>query len=527
MKTLPLLLATLATILAPAVYAASPIPSGPIYTNKSRFRIPFHSDEGELRRMGAREIRLFVSRDRGRNWQQVQSVSPDAGKFQFQAQSDGEYWFYVRTLDDRNRLHPEGRPEAGLQVIVDTTQPTLQLSLRSPAPGKVFLSWVAADEHLDPAQLKLEYMPPGAGEWQVIGVVPTKSGQTEWEVPEGGLVAVRGSVGDLARNTAGDQMTVQVAPLQQGVPRPRSPNTREPIAGTVASPQTETAMILPREFPGDAGAKPNSKSASIARGEGASANATASVEPPRIRGSLVSQRVVEPDSTTISPRTSGDGQKPQPAIAGRRRAVNNLKFQIGYRLHADAGSVELYITDNNGARWYRYPTDAGGQTPLKVDVPRDGLYGFTLGMKDASGATPDAPRDGDPPTLEVLVDTVPPTVDLLPLEQGRGRNLDKIRISWRSADDFPAERPISLFYSSNGHAPWQPICTAIENTGSHIWTIDGSVPTKLYVRIEARDEAGNVQSAETPHPVLVKSGEPTARHPDAGASGTKNAVPKE
>jgi hypothetical protein len=85
-----------------------------------------------------------VSRDKGRNWRDVQAVAPEAGKFQFQAPSDGEYWFSVRTLDNRNKLHPEGPVEAGLQVIVDTTRPTLQLGLRSPAPGKVSLSWSAS-----------------------------------------------------------------------------------------------------------------------------------------------------------------------------------------------------------------------------------------------------------------------------------------------------------------------------------------------------------------------------------------------
>ena len=45
---------------------AAPIPTGPIHTANSRFRIPFRFDAAEMRRLGAREIRLFVSEDRGR-----------------------------------------------------------------------------------------------------------------------------------------------------------------------------------------------------------------------------------------------------------------------------------------------------------------------------------------------------------------------------------------------------------------------------------------------------------------------------
>jgi hypothetical protein len=531
MKTLPLLLAAAGWLAATTAQAAGPIPAGPIYTNKSRFRIPFHYDGDELRRMGAREIRLFVSRDKGRNWRDVQAVAPEAGKFQFQAPSDGEYWFSVRTLDNRNKLHPEGPVEAGLQVIVDTTRPTLQLGLRSPAPGKVSLSWSASDEHLDLAQLRLEHLAPGASDWQMIPVVPSATGQHDWNVPEGGLVAVRGSIGDQAHNTVRDQMRVSVAASQPTVPRPRTPNLREPVAGAIVSPQTETALTLPKEFPGDVTARPEPVAplAPVARKESAPVRSASSGEPPRIQGNLVSQRTVEPEPDAAgAPRATGDRARLTTAVSGRRRAVNNRKFQIGYRLHAAAANVELYITDDAGARWYRYPTDRNGQGPLKVDVPRDGVYGFTLGVKDASGAAHDAPRDGDPPTLEVLVDTVPPAVKLLPLEQGRGIHSDKIRISWHYADDFPAERPVSLFYSGNGDGPWQPICTDVENRGSFIWTVDpASVPTKLHVRMEARDEAGNVQSAETPHPVRVNTADPTARRPDIGASGATNAVPKE
>src|SRR5262245_66643282 len=86
---------------------AAPIPTNPIFTNNLRLRIPFHYDPTELKRLGAGEIRLYVSNDRGRTWQQSQTVKPDAGKFTFQAPGEGEYWFIVRSVDSRNREHPD------------------------------------------------------------------------------------------------------------------------------------------------------------------------------------------------------------------------------------------------------------------------------------------------------------------------------------------------------------------------------------------------------------------------------------
>src|SRR5665213_1853469 len=109
------LVPALALTIAPGLaHGAPPIPTGPIYTKQLSFRIPFHYDSNELSRLGAREIRLYVSRDRGRTWQLDKTVvseqgrfNPDANKFKFQATADGEYWFLVRTLDSKNHLHPD------------------------------------------------------------------------------------------------------------------------------------------------------------------------------------------------------------------------------------------------------------------------------------------------------------------------------------------------------------------------------------------------------------------------------------
>ena len=42
-----------------------------------------------MQRLGAREIRLLVSVDHGVRWQHAQSVRPEAGRFEFQANADG------------------------------------------------------------------------------------------------------------------------------------------------------------------------------------------------------------------------------------------------------------------------------------------------------------------------------------------------------------------------------------------------------------------------------------------------------
>lgn len=512
MKTICMVLLGLTTIAATSVLEAGPIPTGPVYTNKVRFRIPFRYDPAEMQSLGAKEIRLYVSRDRGGSWQQIQkvslqAVSPELGKFNFQAPSDGEYWFIVRTVDSQNRLHPEGEPmEPGLQVIVDTSLPTLRLELRQPAPGRAQLVWNATDEHLDPTQLKLEYIQPGIANWQTVTVVPKAAGETEWSVPQGGVVAVRGSISDLARNVSQDQTQVQIAPAGQTVPRPATPDSRQPIAYPGQRNGGNLALNMPEQFPANGLA-----AAPIANTADA-------------RNSFVSH---QPAAASAAADPAAEEQENSRQEAqGRARLVNSRKFQIGYKLQdvgpSGVSSVDLYITQDDGATWYKYGEDDDNQSPIQVEVPREGTYGFAIGARSGVGLASDPPQPGDKPANVVTVDQTPPRLELLPVQQGRGRTVNKILLQWHFADDNPADKPISLSFSANPQGPWQPITGWYENTGNFVWTIGPGVPSRFYLRLEGRDQAGNVQTVETPQPVLVDLSRPTAKIVDieAGTGGS-------
>jgi hypothetical protein len=524
MKTL--LWVLLASIIANTATAlGGPIPTGPIYTNKLRFRIPFHYDGDELRRLGAKEIRLFVSRDRGQTWQQVQSVAPEAGKFNFQAPVDGEYWFIVRTLDARNRLHPDAtNTEPGLQVVVDTAAPRLQLELRQTVPGKVQLTWNAADEHLDPTQLRLEYVQPGTIEWTPVGVIPKAAGQTEWAIPQGGVVAVRGSIADLARNTVQDEVQRRVAAGNEAVPRPQKPDLRQPIAGPVNGSRDNLALTLPDRFPGTSRPLPRQEPelSQADREPSPFRTAPMAVDGKSPRGSLVSRKA--DDWSDDAPASHGQNRDPSALAASRARAINNLQFQLAYKLHdidaAGVDGVELYITPDGGAQWYHYGADSDGKSPVAVKVPRPGVYGFALGVRTKEGEETDVPRNGDPPAMEVVVDLAPPRVELRAPEVGRGRNANKLLIRWDYSDENPADLPISIFHAPSPRGPWVPIGDSMANTGRLVWNLERNLPVQLYLRIEARDQAGNVQTVETPEPVLLDLNRPTARILDVDPEST-------
>jgi hypothetical protein len=529
MKTVNLLLLGMIAAVWSTAALGGPIPSGPIHTNKLRFRIPFHYDAQEMQRLEAKEIRLYLSRDRGRTWQQVQNVSPESAKFNFQAQGDGDYWFAVRTIDGRGRLHPDAAiMEAGLQVIVDTTIPRLQLDLRQTSPGRVQLSWSASDENLDPTQLRLEYTQPGV-DWQTLGVIPNASGQTEWAIPQGGNVSVRGSISDFARNTAHDQVNLRVGSADQAVPRPNTPDLRQPVASPGLGGPTNVALSMPDQFPGasapqvvaQAPSPPQEEKIQFAPIHSAE-SAVASAPPRGPHSSFASLSQETGPEIAGEPRLNPESA-PMQKLTGRHRIVSTRVFQIGYRLQdvgpSGVAGVEVYITPDDGATWYHYGTDSDNQSPAQIEVPRDGIYGFALGVRSGAGLTSEPTQAGDKPPIVVVVDQTPPQLQLMPLEQGRGRNNNKILIKWEFTDEFPAEKPISLYYSPTGQAPWLPITGPIDNTGSYIWTMGPGVPSRFHVKVEGRDIAGNVQTAETPQAVLIDLSRPTAKIIDVESPG--------
>lgn len=468
--------------------------SQPVYTKSLRFRIPYRYDAQEMQRLGAREIRLFVSYDRGVRWQFVRSVSPETGKFDFDAPGDGEYWFAVRTLDGSNQLHPPGNViEPGLKVWVDTTPPSLNLDVRPADAGNVNLSWEARDPNLDARSLKLEYMQPGSPNWQPVTVAPQGRGQTSWRVPQTGSVTVRGSISDLAGNIVEMQGQTRIDVPAQPASTPSVPDFSQPVASNEIPTTADSSGQLPFMNPGQSGA----------------------------RSGLVSDRADQRPSVLQDRYNAPTDSGSSSTSNGRMRMVNTRKFQIGYQMEdvgpSGVSAVEFYITQDDGAKWWRYGNDPDGQTPFVVEVPSDGQYGFALRVRSGAGLSADPPQPGEKPSIVVAVDSTPPSAELQGAEQGQGTLLNTITIRWSASDDHLADRPIALSYAADPEGPWEPISGWQPNTGSYAWTIAHGMPNAVYIRLTARDGAGNVTRVETSQPVVIDLAKPSARIVDIEA----------
>ncbi|MCA9069478.1 MAG: hypothetical protein KDA84_11165, partial [Planctomycetaceae bacterium] len=443
----------------------------PVYTNKTRFRIPFRYDAAEMQRIGAKEIRLYLSSDRGQTWQLSRQANPQAGKFDFQAPASGEYWFAVRTLDGRNQLYPPTKVlTAGLKVVVDNTPPTLAIQLGQAQPGKVKMNWQSNDPNLDVSTLRLEYIQAGSEKWEMVSVIPQANGQTAWSVPQGGFVAVRGQIFDLAGNVQQTQSQVRLQPAAA------VPNLNDPIAtpglnnSIVGQPSPSLPPVVPNPFQGNPGTLPGNMAPP----------AVVPADPefnPTPQDNLISnspERTPDVMTNPYAPKQAPQVTESRPPkITKHTRVVNSRKFQIGYKVEdvgpSGVGDVELFITEDDGANWYKYGNDADRKSPFQVETPRDGIFGFDLRVHSGAGLAADPPKPGDKPSIVVVVDNTPPKVQLLSADQGRGKDLNRVVIRWSVSDEFPSDSPVALSYTNDPNGVWEPISGWINNDGEYTW----------------------------------------------------------
>lgn len=518
--------------------ASAAVTSSPVYTSKTQFRIPYHYDQAEIDRLGAREIRLYVSTDRGVTWNHLQSVPPTTRKFPFEATQDGEYWFSVRTLDSQNQLHPSGRVfEPGLRVVIDTTPPQLDLDLRQISPGKVQLIWNAEDQNLDPTKLVLEYSQNGSQNWQRVIVAPHGKGQTTWSISQGGVVSVRGVIKDRADNTGSSQKQIRVVAAASRTTLPKKPKEDLPDFNQPIAQGTLPDNSLTRTEPGTL--SPYSDSADKVSPQPAQPHGFDSQTPlanrqlPSVfpqqnrleqvnpgpqsdQGQVKNQFVADdPEKRPNYAKNRYPESATQNWAAERKQVLNGTKFQIGFEVDevgpSGIGAVELYITEDNGQKWYKYGEDADKKSPFHVEVPHDGIYGFSLRVRSGVGLADALPKSGEKPDVVIVVDRTAPALKLNPVVQGLGGEANKVTISWAMSDQNPAEKSIAINFSTQPGGPWEPIVDWQEDQGRFTWSVRPGNPSKFYLQVIARDAAGNVSQEVTPEPIILDLTRPSGR----------------
>jgi len=189
--------------------------------------------------------------------------------------------------------------------------------------------------------------------------------------------------------------------------------------------------------------------------------------------------------------------------------VNKTHVNIDYNIKkvgpSGVSKIEVYATTDQGLSWKSLGVDTDLHSPLKINLPGEGVYGIRMVAVNGNGFGGQKPNPGDRPNTIIEVDLTGPKIQDWRVAAGKNGNLD---VYWNVADKNIAAEPITLSYRTRANENWKPMTPKMKNSGSYHWPISRDLAAQYFVRLEATDRAGNVSTCETTNPILVDRTEP-------------------
>ncbi len=530
----------------------------PTFWKQRLFFIPYQINPSQVKQRGKlldpiAKVQLLSSRTGANDWATLEEAEPNVQGFSYHAPEDGEYWFALRHLDRRGQPWPNANVQPQMRIVVDTTEPELTLEGSPDASGEIVIRYEARDANLQASSLMLEVRGVG-NQWSPLRLPApdiTKPnhlvGRVRWRPPVGvDSIDVRGVITDRAgqRAQADTKVPIRAASSLLEGPTLSSPTTANPVA---TSP-LRRAELPSQDWPANNRLPRPATTAQLAAPQSNPYTVADQPRPNRTTAQLVGDRPANPERSTnvggaqtlrITPlgsdnapplvdstpwptpprskahATQNDWSPAQTPNDLAARVVNSRTFDIEYDLQSvgpwGVAKVEIWGTPDNGRTWQSFGVDPDNRSPIRVTVPAAGTFGFRILVDGANSAGAVPPQMGDEPELVVAIDLQPPTTELLAAELGQGNQAGHLHVRWTATDTNLEPRPIALFYSSYPNGPWSTIASGLENTGSYTWRIERHVPGRFYLRLEARDTAGNLATYQTPSPIALARPQPTGR----------------
>lgn len=215
------------------------------------------------------------------------------------------------------------------------------------------------------------------------------------------------------------------------------------------------------------------------------------------------------DIDTVTPLGTTESPNAKPFYSKSR--AFSLDYEVDTVTSSPVASVELWGTTDAGKSWDMWGTDPDGKSPFDIKVETEGLFGFRMVIVGVNGLASNRPRNGDNADAWIHVDTQVPVTIIQSALYGRGTETGSLIIDYSAKDDFFGPRPISLAYSELPTGPWTTIATGLKNTGRYAWPADPNLPRRIYLKISAFDEAGNVGEYRLDLPIDVEGLAPRGR----------------
>lgn len=506
--------------------------------NSPSMKIPidYHpSKKGEIR-----DLLLYVSPDQGATWQQQAVATPDKDTvFNFTAPADGNYWFCMVVVDKTGKREPADVYKAPssqiFKALFDTKKPAVTITSATRSGDDVFVSWKVIEKNPDWSKFKLEYSVAGTS-WTPVSTRPEADGSAQFRVGAPGAITVRltltdvgGLTGEGTKDIAAAPVSIAAAPVNVAA-KPTAPEL-VPAAGTGDLPPPSALLSsAAADRAKDAPRTPAEKNSGLDTppAPGIVSPLPAGpmmVTPPALPGADPLALASKTDSLTVPPAALNANLPPA-------QVINVTSFKLGFEVEERGASgvakAELYVTRDEGRTWVKWQTFEKPESPLVIDLTKnnnaqvEGIYGFKMVLHSGAGLTREAPKGGEVPDYRVDVDVSPPIVKIYePLADPATK--DTLVLRWQAVDKNLANDPITLEWSDGPRGPWVPLVTAdafgsnpgmpkrLANTGSHSWKLPANFPThKVYLKVSARDLAGNLAEATTANPILVDLNKPSA-----------------
>jgi hypothetical protein len=445
-------------------------PKAKLYTTRtSQFSIPYTLQQA------TDKIVLFVSNNFGNSWRKIAIHGSEKKAFWFQAQRDGEYWFCSR-IQQSTTVPANLRPQ--MRVFVDTQRPAIELQTDLTTAGEITLECTIQDVTLTAKQVSVEIQSSPNSPWQSFPLAEpptiTQPGLMKlagrWQPTNATRMAlVRIKVLDGAGNLAIAERRIYFPPTSQQRPRSYEP-LRNPYIR--AAPHQDAV-----NWPADNPPTPQAITNNPPNPAPAQPNAVVTTAKPIIKG--------PPAEATV-------------------HQTNRTRFKLDYTLsnvNTKTTQVQLWATEDRGKTWGLWGIDHDGQSPLDVEIQRDGTIGFITIITTPEDNGKNRPTADTVADIWIRIDRMKPQLRLGDIERTVESGFPEILIKWEATDDNFSDRPIRLQCSPSQQGPWQEISTAVPNAGFYRWRLDPNASGTWFIKVDATDQAGNTVSAIVAEPV--------------------------
>ena len=226
----------------------------------------------------------------------------------------------------------------------------------------------------------------------------------------------------------------------------------------------------------------------IRRGSGGDSSGQKRIHRPNQNDRYTGER-----QSVMSTKPVVDSSDPRDAAT---EVISTKRFRLNYGIDAidpsGVAKVDLWMTRDGGRTWDSWGSDPDNTSPFPVEVQEEGRYGFRIVVHSKDGLTGRGPSSGDTADMWVHVDTQSPLARITSVPYGRGGEAGRLVINYSVNDPFLVLRPITLAYSRGPSGPWTMIDEGLRNEGRYVWKPTANVPDRIFLRIDARDTAGNV-----------------------------------